>query len=446
MKRRINMFNELNLAPLYDFFTKILIFLDRPAVRLQLVAILLAIILAWLLDKVLEYRIQKLQLQFPHYLDAYAKRLFVILNYLKFPLFSLTILWLIRQLFLSQGALTGLLLEANNLLWVLFFFHLFLGIEYAFFEQSAVRRYHYFFYAPLFFLYLIIKILSYLTNLESLSTVVVASVFTNALTLGTLFNVIVGLYIWIGVLSGTQDLLYLLITKRTTAQPAVVEAALASTRYILIILGVIVVLGQLGLNATTVAAITGGLSVGIGFGLQEIMGNFISGILLFFEGALKPGDVVEVDGEITVVERVSIRATTVRTFNRVEKIVPNQKFFTSSVVTYTGSDRISRYLIPIGVSYKSDPDQVIEILLKIAKEHPNVLKKPKPMVFFIGFDGSSINFELSVWLDNPIIRKPVTSELYQEIWRAFASNNIEIPFPQRHLHIQDFSTGNQLLR
>ena len=436
------MFNELNFAPLYDFFTKILIYLDRPSVRIQLLAILLAILLAWLSEKFLESRIGKLQLQFPNFLETHTKRLFIIFNYLKFPLLGLSILWIIRQLLLSQGSLTGLLSEAKNLLWVLFFFRLFLGISYAFFEQSAVRRYHYRFYAPLFTFYVIVTILSYLTNLESLKGVVVTSVFANSLTIGTLFNVIVGLYIWIGALSGIKDILYLLITKRTSAKPGVVDAALTSISYILIGFGIIVVLGQLGLNSTTVAAITGGLSVGVGFSLQEIMGNFISGILLFFEGALKPGDVVEVDGEISVVKRLSIRSTTVQTFNHVEKIVPNQKFLTTSVVTYTGSDRISRYLIPVRVSYKSEPEVVIEILLKVAKEHPDVLKKPKPVVFFVGFGDSSINFELSVWLDNPIIQKPVTSELNQAIWKAFAEHNIEIPFPQRDLHIRDISSEN----
>lgn len=438
------MFNEFNFAPLSDFWTKTLIFLDRPNVRLQLVAILLAIIFAWLWEKILEYQIQKLQPQFPNYLETFAKRFFTILNYLKFPLLGLTTLWINRQLLLSQGSLAGLLIEAEALFWVWFFYRLFLGVLYAFFDRAAIRRYHYRFFAPLFIIYIIIKILSYLTNLELLNKVVLTSVFASTLSIGTLFNAIVGLYIWIGALSGIKDLLYLMITKRTTAQPAMIDATLTTSRYILIIFGVIVVLGQLGLNATTVAAIGGGLSVGVGFSLQEIISNFISGIMLFFEGALKPGDVVEVDGEITVVERVSIRATTVRTFNRVEKIVPNQKFLTSSVVTYTGSDRICRYLIPVGVSYKSEPDKVIEILLKIAKEHPDVLKKPKPMVFFVGFGDSSINFELSFWLDNPIAQKPITSELYQAIWRAFAHHKIEIPFPQRDLHIRDLSSEDKL--
>ena len=434
------MFNELNFAPLYDFFTKILIFLDRPAVRIQLLAILLAILLAWFLKNQRESRIKKQQLQLPKFFETSARRLFIILNYLEFPLLSLTTILITRRLLLSQGLLTGLLTTVINLFGIWLCYRFFLGILYAFFDQSAIRRYHYRFYAPLFALYVMVRILSYLTNLEELSDVVLTEVITSELTIGSLFNAIVGLYIWIGALAGTQDLLYLLITKRTTTQPAVVEAVLASTRYILIILGIIVVLRRLCLNATTVAAITGGLSVGVGFSLQEIIGNFISGILLFFEGALKPGDVVEVDGEISVVKRLSIRATTVQNFNHVEKIVPNQKFLTSSVVTYTGSDRINRYLIPVGVSYKSEPEVVIEILLKVAKEHPNVLKKPKPVVFFIGFGDSSLNFELSVWLDNPIIQKPVTSELNQAIWQAFAQNKVEIPFPQRDLHIRDISS------
>ncbi len=439
------MFNELNFAPLYDFFTKILIFLDRPSVRLQILAILLSILLAWFLEKVLESRIEKLQLQLqlPNYLEIHAKSLFIVLKYLESPLLGLTTISITRQLLLSQGLLTGLLTEVIYLFWAWLFYRFFLGILYAFFDQSMVSRYHYRLYVPLFTLYVILRILSYLTNLDSLKGVVLTSVFANALTIGSLFNAIVGLYIWIGALFGIKDLLYLIITKRTTAQPAVVEAALTSLSYILIGFGIIVVLGKLGLNSTTVAAITGGLSVGVGFSLQEIIGNFISGIFLFFEGALKPGDVVEVDGEMTVVKRINLRATTVQTFNHVENIVPNQKFFTSSVITYTGSDRISRYLIPVRVSYNSEPEKVIEILLKVAKEHPDVLKKPKPVVFFIGFGDYSINFELSVWLDNPIFRKRVTSELNQAIWQAFAHNNIEIPFPQRDLHIRDISSWEQ---
>ncbi len=441
------MLNEFNFALLSDFFAKILIFLDRPIVRLQLLAISIAILLAWLLKKVLETQMQKLQLQLklylPKYLETYTKRFFIIIHYLLFPLSSLITIWISKLLLLFEGSLVGLLNNWISLFLVFLFYRLFLGILYAFFAPSEVLFYHYRFLAPLFGLYFLKQILSNLTNLESLSQVVLTSGFANALTIGSLFSSIVGLYIWIGVLSGVQDLLYLLITKQTTAEPGVVEGILSSSRYLLIGFGIIVVLSQLGLNPTTVAAITGGLSVGLGFSLREILSNFISGLFLFFEGALKPGDVIEVEGEIAVVKRVSIRATTVQTFNHVEKIVPNQKFLTSSVITYTGSDRICRYLIPVGVSYKSEPKKVMEILLKVAQEHPKVLKKPKPVVFLTGFGDSSINFELSVWLDNQIIQKPVTSDLNQAIWRAFANNKIEIPFPQRDLHIRNIDPNNK---
>ena len=442
------MFNEFNFALLSDFFAKILIFLDRPIVRLQLLAISIAILLAWLLTRFLEPRIQKLQLQLklylPKYLETYTKQCFIIIHYLLFPLSILITIWITKLLLLFGGSLVGLLNDWISLFLVLLFYRLFLGILYAFFAPTEVTFYHYRFLAPLFSFYIIREILSDLTNLESLSQVVLTSVFANALTIGSLFSSIVGLYIWIGVLYGIKDLLYLLITKQTKAEPGVVEGVLSSSRYLLIGFGIIVVLGQLGLNPTTVAAITGGLSVGLGFSLREILSNFISGILLFFEGALKPGDVIEVEGEIAVVKRVSIRATTVQTFNHVEKIVPNQKFLTSSVITYTGSDRICRYLIPVGVSYTSEPQQVIKILLKVAQEHPKVLKKPKPTVFLTEFGDSRINFELSVWLDNQIIQKPVTSDLNQAIWRAFAEQNIEIPFPQRDLHIRNISSWEKL--
>ncbi|MGK7875223.1 MAG: mechanosensitive ion channel family protein [Xenococcaceae cyanobacterium] len=428
------MFNGFNFAPLYDFITKIFIFFERPSVQIQLLAILLVILLAWLLSKGLGYLIKRWQLPTP--LQSYWQAGLVLFKYLNFPILGLIAIAIAGQLILSQGLLVGLLSKVIKLFWVLLVYRLFIGILYAAFSKSFVRRYHYRLFAPLFILYLIAEILSYLTNLKPLTNVVLTSVFESTITVGSLFEAIVGLYLWIGILWGAQDILYRLIAKQTAAEPGVVEAALTLIRYVLIGFGIVVVLSHLGLNPTTVAAITGGLSVGAGFGLQEIIGNFISGILLLFEGALKPGDVVEVDGEVTVVKRLSIRATTVQTFDNVEKIVPNQTFLNSTVITYTGSDRIIRRLIPVRISYNSNPEEVIEILLKVAKEHPKVLAQPEPLVYLVKFGDSSINFELAVWLDDPMIPKSVTSELNRAIWKAFAAHKIEIPFPQRDLHIR----------
>ncbi|MDJ0573585.1 MAG: mechanosensitive ion channel [Xenococcaceae cyanobacterium MO_234.B1] len=437
------MFNESDFAPLYDFLTKILIFFERPSFQIQLLAILLGILLAWLLSKVLKSLIQRWEL--PTYLlETPVQPFLVIIYYLNFPLLGLIAIAFTSQLLLLQGWLVGLLTKVTTLFWTLLFYRLFIGILYAVFSPSFFRPYHYRLFAPLFILYLITEILSYLTNLEPITNIVLTSFFETAITVGSLFKAIVGLYFWVGVLWATQGLLYRLITQQTKAEPGEVEAILTLSRYILIGLGLIMVLSNLGFNTATLAAITGGLSLGIGVGLQEIMGNFISGIMLFFEGALKPGDVVEVEGDISVVKRLSIRATTVQTFNNIEKIVPNQKFFTSSVTTYTGSDRLMRCLIPVGVSYKSEPEAVMEILLKVAQDHPYVLDKPKPVVFLIGFGDYTIDFELAVWLDNPIIQKIVISEVNQAIWKAFAEHNIEIPFPQRDLHIRNIASWEKL--
>jgi small-conductance mechanosensitive channel len=128
-----------------------------------------------------------------------------------------------------------------------------------------------------------------------------------------------------------------------------------------------------GIRGTAFAAITGGLSVGIGFGLQQVVGNFISGILLLFEGALRPGDIISVEGEVSEVKRMGIRAITVRVLrDNSEKIIPNQMFFTKEVTTYTGSDRLTARTIQVKTKSKSDPQLVISLLLQIAAQYPNV--------------------------------------------------------------------------
>ena len=119
-----------------------------------------------------------------------------------------------------------------------------------------------------------------------------------------------------------------------------------------------------------------------------------------------------------------------------EKIIPNQIFFTAEVTTDTGSDRLVARHLRVGTSYQSNPQKVLDLLLQVADRHPRVLKEPAPLAFFIGFGDSSLDFELRFWLDDPLLTKPVTSELGCAVWEAFAKNNIEIPYPQRDLHLR----------
>jgi small-conductance mechanosensitive channel len=163
----------------------------------------------------------------------------------------------------------------------------------------------------------------------------------------------------------------------------------------------------------------------------------VSGICLLFEGVLRPGDLISIDGNTAEIKKLGIRATTVTIIkDNSEKIIPNQKFFTDILTTFTGSDRIIRNSITIGASYDANPQKVIDLLLALADDHIHILKDPKPSAFLIEFADSSINYELTFFLDDPTIGKTVKSDLSRQLWKRFAENDIEIPFPQRDIHIR----------
>ncbi|MEM1369657.1 MAG: mechanosensitive ion channel domain-containing protein, partial [Cyanobacteria bacterium P01_H01_bin.15] len=346
-------------------------------------------------------------------------------------------LWLISVLifqagFRQWGWTAGLFSIAINILWIFLIYRIFLLFCFEVFPKEDVQRYRYQFFLPLFLLFLVNQILRLLTNIGQLSTVTVISLFDKPITLGAIFLVTVGAYLWIIGASLIEQVYLYCFALLNNKKPGAAQASSIILRYFLIGIGLVVLYGYIGFNPTALAAISGGLSVGIGFGLKEIIGNFISGIGLLFEGSLRPGDLVEVEGEPTTVERVSIRATTVKTFDNVEKIVPNQHFFTSTVTTYTGTDHWVRVLVPVGVSYQCDPENVIAILLKAAQQHPMVKTKPPPAVHLMGYGDSSVDFRLAAYidLDKPDMPLTVKSDLYRAIWIALAENNIEIPFPQ----------------
>ncbi|MCB0110041.1 MAG: mechanosensitive ion channel, partial [Caldilineaceae bacterium] len=167
-----------------------------------------------------------------------------------------------------------------------------------------------------------------------------------------------------------------------------------------------------------------------------LVANFISGILLLFERTVRPGDMIEVGGQKGVVDKLRMRSTVIRTFDNTEIFVPNKNLLTSSFTAYTQTDRVVRRLLDIGVSYNSDPTQVRNILLEVANRHGLVLKKPEPLVFFLGFGASSLNFQLAIWVDDPSHGLRVTSDLFFMIWNEFEKYDIEIPFPQQDLHLR----------
>jgi small-conductance mechanosensitive channel len=219
-------------------------------------------------------------------------------------------------------------------------------------------------------------------------------------------------------------------------EPGLVQTISVVTSYIIIGVGILIALGSIGLNLTALTVIAGGASVGLAFGLQEIFNNFISGFILIFERSLEAGQVVEVENNTGSVKKVGIRSTTIRTLDNVELIVPNSRFLTETVTNLTKTEQLVRTQIEVGVSYDSNPHQVREVLLEAARKHPGVLTDPSPAVQFRDFGASSLDFTLLVWTNDALRLVPLKSDLRYEIWDALAANNIEIPFPQRDIHIR----------
>lgn len=224
---------------------------------------------------------------------------------------------------------------------------------------------------------------------------------------------------------------------RFEMEPGHKYALETSAEYSVIVVGLLVGLEAAGVNLSSLALLGGALGVGVGFGLQSIVNNFVSGLVLLFEGPVKVGDRVEVSGLNGDVIKIGPRSSWVRTNDNIIVVMPNSEFIVKPVVNWTATDRQVRFSLDVGVSYESNPETVREVLLDVARANPDVLSSPAPYVEFSAFGDSSLNFVLRYWtiarVQNPLKLK---SDLYFAIFRAFQEHGIEIPFPQRDLHLR----------
>lgn len=225
------------------------------------------------------------------------------------------------------------------------------------------------------------------------------------------------------------------ILNRTRLDLGARESISTVTQYAVLVLGFIIVLQSLGIDLTALNVLAGALGVGIGFGLQNIANNFISGLIIMFQRPIKLGDRIQVDDVSGKVVNIGSRGTTVLTNDNIAIIVPNSDFMNKNVINWSYGDEKVRFRIPVGVSYDSDVDLVTESLLKVANESEGVLKNPAAKVCFRKFGESSLHFELWVWTEEFIQRKGTfVSKLNYAILKEFRKSGIEIPFPQRVLH------------
>ena len=206
--------------------------------------------------------------------------------------------------------------------------------------------------------------------------------------------------------------------------------------YVLVFVGFVLALLALGFEFTKLTIILSALGVGIGFGLQAVVNNFVSGLILLFERPVRVGDYIEIGGNWAEIQKIGLRATTVQTFDQADVIIPNADLITNQVTNWTLSNRRVRLIVPVGVAYGSDVALVMETLMACGGANSNVAKTPAPQVLFLRFGESSLDFELRVWVLDAEERIKVQSELHQAIDRSFREAKIEIAFPQRDLHLR----------
>lgn len=206
--------------------------------------------------------------------------------------------------------------------------------------------------------------------------------------------------------------------------------------YVILIVGFLVAFETVGIDLSSLAIMFGFLGVGIGFGLQNIVANFISGLILLVERPIKVGDMVTVGDEVGAVQGIKLRYTEVNTLDNVDIIIPNSSFVEQNVINWSHGENKVRLRIPVGVAYGVDAEEVKRILLEVVDQHPDILDEPDPQVFFMEFGDSSLDFEVRCWIPYPEIRFKVKSDMNYRIYEALNENNIEIPFPQHDLHLR----------
>lgn len=264
----------------------------------------------------------------------------------------------------------------------------------------------------------------------------------------TLWTVLYVLSLWLLLVIVTNRVQHWCTHKllaRTNIDAGARHAASVIIKYIFVSLGFIVILQSAGVDLSALTVLAGALGLGLSFGLQNITSNLVSGIIVLIERPIKIGDRIEVAGVTGDVKEIALRATTICTNDNIEIIVPNSEFISGNVINWSLSSRNVRVSVPVGVSYESEPETVRKILLKVASSHKGVLSEPEPTVIFKGFGDSSLDFVLRVftrdYMASPLM---LQSDINFKIFKEFKKSGIEIPFPQRDIHIRSASGDMQL--
>ncbi|MBN2194960.1 MAG: mechanosensitive ion channel [Polyangiaceae bacterium] len=267
------------------------------------------------------------------------------------------------------------------------------------------------------------------------------------LSVGSLATLVVGVFLAVYLAKAVRSVLDEDVLSRTTLVKGTRAATSASAYYGVLVCGVFLSVGAAGVELEKLTIIAGALGVGIGFGLQNIVQNFVAGLILVFGRPVNVDDRIQIGELVGIVRQIGFRASTIRTFQGADVIVPNSDLISTQVINWTLSDPDRRLDIDVGVAYGTDPGQVLDLLLMVARSNPSVVADPAPEALFLAHGESSLDFQLRVWTRDVQRWPNVKSDLTVAVNRALRSANIEIPFPQRDLHLRSVSGASlQALR
>ncbi len=354
------------------------------------------------------------------------------------PTIGIVLATVVKREMVEAGRVTGLLEELIGVFVVLLAGEMVMTILTGGLDPDEGRRHRRRFFKPLIAIIVGLMVLDHLADVGRLARATAFEAFGSPLSVGALFVATLGIWFWTDAINLMNTVVVDFVSKHTSFNDGSAEATLLLVRYALILMGITYGVGQLELDASTVAAITGGLSVGVGFGMREVLGNFISGSFLLFERSLRPGDIVELDGQMGTVERLTVRSTTVRTIDNEEIVVPNQRFFTGSFKTFTGTDEKVRFNVVVLANCENEVERVRGVLHEVASSHPEILDEPRPDAWVEDqFGNNVVSYRLNMWSASPLAIPRLRSDVVRLIWIAFHEADIALVFPDMELHFND---------